>query len=296
MTVPIAIIGAGPAGIAAAVQLRRSGIGFLLFEKGRVGGLLNEANQVENFPGVPGGVPGRLLASRLKRQLVAAGIRVEKARVTHLAYGGERFTLRTEQETFAADRVILSCGTVPLSPKPPLDAEKLRGRMFAGVLPLLKARGETIAIIGGGDAACDYALSLAGNNEVHILVRSERLRALPLLVERCRRLGVVLHKNFRLVRVEVLEGDAGMVLHARNDPGKDNGGICCQRLLTAIGREPALGFLAQELRAALPELAARKSIFLAGDAGNGGFRQAAIAAADGLRAAMEIHEGGSRCT
>lgn len=295
MKVPVAIIGAGPAGIEAAVQLRRSGIGFLLFEKSRVGGLLNEANRVENFPGVPGGVAGRLLASRLKRQLAAAGIRVEKARVTHLAYGDERFTLRTERNAFAADRVILACGTVPLAPAPPLDAENLRGRLFTGVLPLLRARGETIAIIGGGDAACDYALSLAGNNEVHILVRSERPRALPLLVERCRRLGVVLHENFRLVRAEVLEGNAGMVLHARNETGGDKGGIFCQRLLTAIGREPALGFLAQELRAALPELAAQKAVFLAGDAGNGGFRQAAIAAGDGLRAAMECHERGNRC-
>jgi Thioredoxin reductase len=220
MTVPVAIIGAGPAGITAAVQLRRSGIEFLLLEKSRAGGLLNEANCVENFPGVPGGVAGRLLATRLKRQLAAAGIRVEKARVTRLAYGGRRFTLCTERETLTAARVILACGTVPVSPGPPLDAESLRGRLFTGVLPLLKARGETIAIIGGGDAACDYALSLAGNNEVHILVRSERLRALPLLVERCRRLGVVLHDNFRLVRVEVLEGDAGLVLHARNEPGR----------------------------------------------------------------------------
>lgn len=295
MSFAVAIIGAGPAGIAAAVQLRRSGIGFLLFEKDRVGGLLNEANRVENFPGVAGGVPGRILAARLKRQLAAAGIRVENARVTHLAYGDKRFTLRTEREIFAADRVILACGTVPLSPGPPLDAENLRGRLFTGVRPLLKARGETIAIIGGGDAAFDYALSLAGHNEVHVLVRSRRPRALPLLVERCRRQGVVLHENFRLARAEALEGDAGMVLHAEDPPGENGGGIFCQRLLTAIGREPALDFLTGELRSALPELAAQKSVFLAGDVGNGAFRQAAIACADGLRAAMECHEGGRRC-
>jgi thioredoxin reductase len=296
MTVPIAIIGAGPAGITAAVQLRRSGIEFLLLEKSRAGGLLNEANCVENFPGVPGGVAGRLLATRLKRQLAAAGIQIKKARVTHLAYDDRRFTLCTERETLTAARVILACGTVPLPPGPPLDTENLRGRLFAGVLPLLKARGETIAIIGGGDAACDYALSLVGNNEVHILVRSRRPRALPLLVDRCRRLGVVWHENFRLTRAEVLAGEAGMVLHARDAHGEDTGGILCQRLLTAIGREPALGFLAPELRAALPELAARKAVFLAGDVGNGGFRQAAIAAAGGLRAPMEIQEGGRTFT
>ncbi|HSQ35034.1 MAG TPA: NAD(P)-binding domain-containing protein, partial [Candidatus Binatia bacterium] len=66
MIVPVMIIGAGPAGIAAAVQLRRSGIDFLLLEKHTVGGLLHEANLVENFPGVAKGLPGRILAARLQ--------------------------------------------------------------------------------------------------------------------------------------------------------------------------------------------------------------------------------------
>ena len=83
--------------------------------------------------------------------------------------------------------MILACGTPPLAAGPPLDPEQLHGRLFASVLPLLKVREKTIAVIGGGDAAFDYALSLAGKNRVHILIRSGKPRALPLLLERCRR-------------------------------------------------------------------------------------------------------------
>ena len=54
----VLIIGAGPAGLAAALQLRRRGVDFMFFERQRVGGLLNNANWVENYPGFPGGITG----------------------------------------------------------------------------------------------------------------------------------------------------------------------------------------------------------------------------------------------
>jgi thioredoxin reductase (NADPH) len=296
MTVPIAIIGAGPAGIEAAIQLRRSRIEFLLLEKDRVGGLLNEANRVENFPGVPGGVPGRILAGRLKRQLAVSGIQVEKAHVQALAFRSGRFMLQTEERTLAADKVILACGTQPLPPEPPLEAAPLRGRLFASVLPLLRARQETIVVIGGGDTAFDYALSLGATNEVHILVRSESPRALPLLVDRCRRhRRISIHENCLLTRVVTREGVAEITLKTVDALDGRGGEIRCRRILTAIGRAPALDFLDQELRPAIMDLARRKMLFLAGDAANGRFRQAAIAAADGLRAAMEIQAGESGC-
>jgi thioredoxin reductase len=296
MTLPVAIIGAGPAGIEAAVQLRRSGIEFLLFEKDRVGGLLNEANRVENFPGVPGGVPGRILADRLKRQLTAATIHCQPARVGQLAFHGENFELHTERKAFTAVHVILACGTAPLPVPAPLDREDVRGRVVTSVLPLRGKRGRKIAVIGGGDAALDYALSLAAGNEVHILVRAAKPRALPLLVERCRRHPAIrIHENCRLAGAEFRSKAAGLVLRTDDGRGGQRDEIACHWALVAIGREPALAFLAPGLQATLPVLAARKRLFLVGDAANGRCRQAAIAAADGLRAAMEIHAEVSPC-
>lgn len=284
MIFPVVIIGAGPAGIAAAVQLRRSGIAFLLLEKSVVGGLLHEANLVENFPGIAKGLPGRILATRLQRQLSAAGIQVEKVVVRQLGYLDGRFTIHCEKQTLTAAKVVLACGTLPLPFAPPLDLPQLQGRMFASVLPLLKQEKQTIAVIGGGDAACDYALNLARKNRVQLVIRSGRPRALPLLIERCRRHpNITIHKNSPVLAVAAAAD--GIILKTR---GKE---IKCHQVLTAIGREPALHFLEPALRTSLAELQKQKKIYIVGDAGNGIFRQAAIAAADGLHAAMEINGG-----
>jgi thioredoxin reductase (NADPH) len=294
MTFPVAIIGAGPAGIAAAVQLRRAGIRFLVYERGPIGGLLNEAHWVENFPGIAGGLSGRDLAARLKRQLRAAKITIERAQVLRLAFRGNAFVVQTVHGTSRAARVLLACGTTPLVAGLPLDPELLRGRLFASVLPLLRVSGETIAIIGGGDAACDYALNLAARNRVHILVRSSRPRALPLLLERCRRhRRIVIHEQCRLTGMSN-KGKGTIVLKVVQADGGSRE-IVCQRILTAIGRAPALDFLDPDVRVSLPGLIEDKRIFLAGDAGNGSFRQAAIAAGDGLRAGMEIQAKENPC-
>ena len=290
MIIPVAIIGAGPAGIAAAIQLQRSGIEFLLLEKNRIGGLLNEANLVENFPGIANGVPGKTLAARLKRQLSAAGINIEKAQVLSLGYHDGCFMMQTEKQIIMAGKVILTCGTLPISPGPPLSQLQLQERIFDSVLPLLGTKQKTIAIIGGGDAAFDYALNLAGKNKVHILNRSGKLRTLPVLLNRCRlHPNIIIHENSRLTNVMSKDGATEIILNILNPISGRKNEIVCHLILTAIGRVPALHFLAPELRSAIAELQLQKKIFLAGDVGNGRFRQATIASADGLRAAMEIH-------
>jgi thioredoxin reductase (NADPH) len=290
MMIPVAIIGAGPAGIAAAIQLKRSGIEFLLLEKDKIGGLLHEANLVENFPGIAKGISGRILAARLQRQFSAVGITIEKAEVLGLGYHDGRFVIQTEKQKLTAGKVILACGTLPLPPDPPLDQLQLKNRLFASVLPLLDTRQKTIAVIGGGDAAFDYALNLARKNKVHILFRSNQPRALPLLVDRCRmHPDISIHENAQLTEATTKAGAEEIMLKTLDPQNGQNHEIICQLILTAIGRAPALRFLDPDLRAALAELQLQKKIFLVGDVGNGRFRQATIAAADGLRAALEIN-------
>lgn len=292
MLIPVAIIGAGPAGIAAAIQLKRSGIEFLLLEKNRVGGLLNEANLVENFSGIPDGVPGKTLTARLKRQLGTAGINIEKAEVLRLGYHDDYFMVQTEKQTIKACKVILACGTMPLPPGPPLDLFQPQDRIFNSVLPLLKSNQKTIAVIGGGDAAFDYALNLARKNKVHIVCRSNKPLCLPILFSRCRRHpDIIIHENSRLTHATIRERTTEIMLKTLDPLSGRKNELVCHLILTAIGRVPALHFLDQGLRAIVRELQIQKKIFLAGDAGNGRFRQAIIASADGLRAAMEIHAG-----
>lgn len=292
MMIPVVIVGAGPAGIAAAMQLQRSGIEFLLLEKNRIGGLLNEANLVENFPGIANGVSGKTLTMRLKRQLSAAGINIEKTQVLRLGYHDGCFMIQTENQIIMAGKVVLACGTLPISPGPPLDQLQPQKRIFNSVLPLLKTKQKTIAIIGGGDAAFDYALRLAGKNKVHILNRSGKPRTLPILLSRCRQHhNIYIHENSRLTNVMSKDGATEIILNILNPISGQKNEIVCHLILTAIGRVPALHFLDPDLRPAIAELQLQKKIFLAGDVGNGRFRQATIASADGLRAAMEILAG-----
>jgi thioredoxin reductase (NADPH) len=290
--IPVAIIGAGPAGITAALQLRRSGGEFLLLEKNRIGGLLNEANLVENFPGIANGISGKILSAQLQRQLSAAGIDTEKAEVLGLGYHDGCFMIQTEKHTLTAGKVILACGTMPLPPGPPLDSLQLQNRLFNSVLPLLESRQKTIAIVGGGDAAFDYALNLARKNKIHILSRSGKPRALPLLLNRCRlHPDIIIHENSQLTDVETKTGAEEIILKTLDPRCGQEHEIVCHLILTAIGRTPALHFLSPDLRAAVAGLASQKRIFFAGDVSNGRFRQAIIAAADGLRSAMEICAG-----
>ena len=72
----VAVIGAGPAGIACAVQLKRAGIIPMVFEQGRIGGLLNNAYRVENYPGFPEGISGPSLVRKFKKQMQQWHIRV----------------------------------------------------------------------------------------------------------------------------------------------------------------------------------------------------------------------------
>ena len=70
----VLIVGAGPAGLAAAMQLRRYGLNPLVFERAKVGGLLWNANLVENYPGFPAGLPGPALTPYLVGLLVMLGM------------------------------------------------------------------------------------------------------------------------------------------------------------------------------------------------------------------------------
>jgi thioredoxin reductase len=237
-------------------------------------------------------VPGKILAARLKRQLSAAGINIEKAQVLCLGYHDGRFMIQTEKQIIMAGKVILACGTLPIPPGPPLNQLQFQERIFSSVLPLLRAKQKTIVIIGGGDAAFDYALNLARKNKVHILSRSGKPRALPILLSRCRQHhDIYIHENYRLTNVMSRDGTTEIILNILDPLSGQKNEIVCHLILTAIGRAPALHFLDPELRSAIAELQLQKKIFLAGDVGNGRFRQATIASADGLRAAMEIHAG-----
>jgi thioredoxin reductase (NADPH) len=181
------IIGAGPAGVAATVQLQRYGLDFIVFEKGPVGGLLNNANLVENYPGFPDGIPGRQLVAFLNESTDRLGDRLVRKAVESLDFDGQYFKLRTDQDSFRSRTSIIASGTKPRLWTGTQIPESVGDRVFYEIFPIIDSSDKTIAIVGAGDAAFDYALNLTRDNQgnrVTILNRGSETKCLPLLKER----------------------------------------------------------------------------------------------------------------
>ncbi len=281
----VAVIGAGPAGIAAAVQLQRSGHRPLVFEKGTPGGLIREANYVENYPGFPDGIPGFALADRMASHLEQLGVRLVAGEVLRLDYTDPMFVIETAGGTCQASAVIVASGTKPRQWEGANVSADAKPRIVSGIIPLLDLRESVVAVLGGGDAAFDYALRLSRSNDVVIINRSGRTRCLPLLRERARASARITYmENTRIEAVTC--GNRGLVLRCGTGEGALE--LEVDYLLTAIGREPALDFLSDHLKYTLDTLQADGRIRIVGDATAGIFRQTAIAAGTGMRAAMEL--------
>ena len=180
----VIIIGAGPAGIAAAIQLKRSGLNPVVFEKKKIGGLLNNANLVENYPGFPGGITGPDLAALFKEQLESFEIEIIYEQIKSLDYNNELFTARTESKEMQSKAAIIASGTRPKRSNDLKISDRIKSKIYYDVSNLLEANGKTITIIGAGDAAFDYALNLAKKNNVIILNRGKNIKCLPLLYDR----------------------------------------------------------------------------------------------------------------
>jgi thioredoxin reductase len=288
----IAIIGGGPAGIAAAVQLKRYDLAPVLFEKNRLGGLLWNARQVDNYPGFPDGIPGAALAQRLANHLDAYNIPVIQQAVQRLDYDTQnrRFTLATGSGSHHADIAVIAPGTIPKTGSlPQLTPGLLKKYLYFEIQPLLQQENKRIIIIGAGDIAFDYALHLseANGSRIAVVHRNEHIKALPLLHRE-----VLKRPNIRFFSSssphEIAAGKtAALAVTFINDKGQTIA-MEADYLVGAIGRVPPKSLYSPQVQELEKELIAQKRLYLAGDVKNGPFRQAAIAAGNGIQAAMDV--------
>jgi thioredoxin reductase (NADPH) len=282
----VLITGAGPAGLAAALQLQRRGVGFILFERGKVGGLLNNANLVENYPGFPGGIEGEKLVELFHRQVGQLGVEVTFEEVRCLDYAAGQFRAETQRTSYAAPFAIVATGTIGNLPEGIQIPPPLGERVLTEIMAIKQATGKRVAIIGAGDLAFDYALNLGRRNDVLILNRSSERKCLPLLWERVGKLpGVTYLEKIQLSEIKVGETGA-LSLQAISPAGGQT--IACDYLVYAIGRRPNTSFLSESLWQSIAELERRGVLHRIGDVKNGIYRQAAIAVGDGILAAMQI--------
>ncbi|MFZ1947030.1 MAG: NAD(P)/FAD-dependent oxidoreductase [bacterium] len=285
--IPIAVVGAGPAGMAAAIQLKRLGHEPAVYERRRVGGLLVNAYLVENYPGFPDGIPGRELVKLMEAQVAAHSICVRFEEVLRVEASQDCFVIRTSHGVVKSRALLVASGTRPRTLDFPAIPAGLGGRILTEVYSIRGARGKRVAIVGAGDAAFDYAISLESLNAVTIISRSEAPHCVPALRVRAEgSRSINLMSGTRLSRIE--QDPDRVRLSCAGPSGALDFEV--DYLLLAIGRTPELSFLAPGLAATPGQQPSRDTLFFAGDVVRGTARQTAIAVGDGVAAAMHIHE------
>ena len=180
--VELAIVGAGVAGCTAAIYAKRYGVDVVILDNGVPGGQLMTVSLIENYPGFSEGITGMELAQRVHQQVENHEIEIIQQEVTDIKrHDDGRWLVQTSDGAWLTVAVIVATGASRRPLKVP-GAQKLRGRgvSYCATCDGFLFRGETVAVVGGGNAAVEDAMYLADIcKKVYLIHRRDRLRADP---------------------------------------------------------------------------------------------------------------------
>ncbi len=295
------IIGSGPAGYTAGIYTSRAGLQPIVYEGLQPGGQLTTTTEVENFPGYPEGVTGPQLMADIKAQAERFGADIRPGRITEVNFDVRPFTARDDNDNWIlADSVIIATGASAMYLGLP-DEEKYMG---AGVSACATCDGffyrrRTVAVVGGGDTACEEALYLSNlATKVYMIVRKPHLRASKVMQQRVLdnpKIKVLFNTNTTgLFGEEYLEG-AHLVEHAGTDQERKFD-ISIDGFFLGIGHKPNASIFTPYIE--LDDHGYIKTfngttatsvagVFAAGDVADPRYKQAICAAGSGCRAALD---------
>ena len=297
-SVKVLIIGSGPAGYTAAIYLSRANLAPVLYEGIEPGGQLTTTTEVENFPGFPEGIDGPELMARMRAQAERLGADLRAGIVTKVDLAQRPFRVEVDGEkVILAQSLIISTGATAKYLGLPSET-KFRGQGVSACATCdgFFYRKKDVAVVGGGDTACEEATYLASLcRKVYMIVRKPFLRASKAMQERVfntSNIEVLFEHN----TVEVLGDDSGVTgaLLRRNDGAERT--IDIAGFFLAIGHHPNTELFAGQL--ALNEEGYIKvegntsktsveGVFAAGDVKDPHYRQAITAAGSGCVAALD---------
>ncbi len=295
------IIGSGPAGYTAAIYASRANINPVQIEGPQPGGQLTTTTVVENFPGYPEGITGPLMMDDLRNQALKFGADIRRGRVTAVNFEQRPFEVVVDnKEKLYADTVIISTGAAPRYLGLPDENKYLGiGVSTCATCDGFFYRNRTVAVVGGGDTACEEALYLASiAKKVYLIVRKNYLRASKVMQHRVmenEKIEVLYNTNtVGLFGDEFVEG-AHLVEH-KGDPDERFFDIAIDGFFLAIGHQPNTaifkgqielddeGYIVTHGKSTATNV---KGVFAAGDVADPVYQQAIIAAASGAKAAKD---------
>ena len=295
------IIGSGPAGYTAAIYASRANLSPVLYEGIQPGGQLTTTTEVENFPGYPDGITGTELMEDLRKQATRFGADVRNGIATSVDFSCyPRKVVIDGEKTIEADTVIISTGAsakyLGLA-----DEAKYAGMGVSACATCdgFFYRKKTVAVVGGGDTACEEAIYLAGLAEkVYLIVRKSYLRASKVMQDRAMqnpKIEILFESN-----AVGLFGDNGVegahIVKHQSEANEEKFDIKIDGFFLAIGHKPntdifkdqvnldSVGYILTE--PGTPKTCA-EGVFAAGDVADPHYRQAITAAGTGCQAAIE---------
>ncbi len=295
------ILGGGPAGFTAAIYAARANLSPVLYEGIQPGGQLTTTTIVENFPGFPGGVDANSLMDAMREQARSFGADIRMGTATSVDLGHRPFPVVIDGETrLEAQTLIIATGARARYLGLPSE-EKYKG---SGVSACATCDGfffrkKTVAVVGGGDTACEEALYLAGlASKVYMIVRRDVFRASRIMQEK-----VLAKDNIEVLwncNTQEVLGD-GMGVTGARLRRKDGSvfDIAIDGFFLAIGHEPASGLFAPWLALdgggyivtdGKTSCTGVAGVFAAGDVQDPRYRQAVTAAASGCMAARDAEK------
>jgi thioredoxin reductase (NADPH) len=298
----LVIVGSGPAGYTAAIYAARANLNHLLvtgFQDGGIpGGQLMTTTHVENFPGFPDGVMGPDLMDRMKAQAERWGTRLLEADAEAIDLSRRPFRLSADGRQIETQSVILATGASANRLGLPQE-ERFWSRGISacaicdGATP--QFRNEELAVVGGGDSACEEAVYLTKyGSHVHLVVRGDRLRASAAMADRVLvNPAISVHWNRQVADAIGEDWLAGIILRDSCSGATEQ--LAVRGLFYAIGHTPNTRLVQDQLevdakgylvtRPGRPETSV-EGVFAAGDVADAEWRQGITAAGSGCQAAL----------
>jgi thioredoxin reductase (NADPH) len=296
----IIIIGSGPAGHTAAIYLSRANLNPLMIEGDfstelYPGGLLTTTKLVENFPGFPNGIDGNELTESFKKQSIKFGTTIISEMVTKIEKHENNFRVHTNNNnTYMTKTIIIATGSIPNK----LDVKGYNDFWHKGISTCATCDGalyknKVVAIVGGGDTACEDALHLCKiAKTVYLIVRRDKLRASKIM---CNRIlnnnNIIIKWNEEIIEIKGNKRVEEIILKSNNKLNIDG-------IFIAIGHKPNSKFVSElidtdeygyikttsKLETNIP------GIWAIGDVQDPYYKQAIISAGSGCIAALEVEK------